>query len=845
MISCCQMVAALMLAALAVPGAGVPEGLAKERAAVVRALRYELEFHIPEGRRDPIRGRVVIRFRLDSPGRVVLDFAQPRDRILSVAAAGRPVDFTFVNNHILVAPDRTVAGENELTIEFLAGDAPLNRNDEFLYTLFVPARAHLAFPCFDQPDLKGRYSLTLEVPAGWQAVANGPAVSQEPRDGRTRVRFGETQPLPTYLFAFAAGRFQVETAARGGREFRMFHRETDASKVARNREAVFDLHAAALAWLEDYTGIGYPFGKFDFVLIPSFQFGGMEHAGAILYNASGLLLDESATQNQRLGRASVIAHETAHMWFGDLVTMRWFDDVWMKEVFANFMAAKIVNPSFPDVNHDLRFLLAHYPAAYEIDRTAGANPIRQHLSNLNEAGQLYGAIIYQKAPIVMRQLEMLVGEAAFRDGLREYLKAYAFGNAAWTDLVRILDAKTPHDLAAWSHAWVEERGRPVFTVQMRLGARRRVTSLALHMRDPLERGLVWPERLQVTLGYPGSIAQLPVTVASATTTIRDARGRPRPEYVLPNGGGLGYGLFMLDDRSRSYLLAHLEDVFDALTRGSAWVTLWENLLEGAVAPQAFVDLAVRALPHEPDEQNTQRVLGYLTRAYWRFLSQPERLARAAALEAFLRERLARAETTSQKSAWFAAFRDIVQTPEGLRWLERVWRREEVIPGLTFAETDEIAMAMELAVRDVPGAEAILDAQLARIQDPDRRGRFEFVRPALASDPRVREASFERFRSVENRRREPWVLEAQSYLNHPLREDHARRFIQPSLELLREIQRTGDIFFPKRWMDATLGGHRSAEAVAIVNDFLARELQYPQRLRWIVLTALDELARAAR
>ena len=162
----------------------------------------------------------------------------------------------------------------------------------------------------------------------------------------------------------------------------MFHRETDAAKVARNRDAIFDLHARALAWLEDYTSIPYPWGKFDFVLIPSFQFGGMEHAGAILYNASGLMLDESATQNQLLERASVIAHETAHMWFGDLVTMRWFNDVWMKEVFANFMAAKIVNPSFPEVNHELRFLLAHHPAAYQVDRTPGPIPIRQPLANL-------------------------------------------------------------------------------------------------------------------------------------------------------------------------------------------------------------------------------------------------------------------------------------------------------------------------------------------------------------------------------------------------------------------------------------------------------------------------------
>ena len=308
-------------------------------------------------------------------------------------------------------------GATRSRIDFVAGDAALNRNPDFLYSLFVPARAHLAFPCFDQPDLKARWTLKLTVPDGWKALANGAEVDADVRERAARDRrFGETEPLSTYLFAFAAGRFSIETAERGGRTFRMFHRETDAAKVARNRDAIFDLHASALGWLERYTGIPYPWGKFDFLLVPSFQFGGMEHPGAVFYNASGLLLDQSATQNQKLGRASVIAHETAHMWFGDLVTMKWFNDVWMKEVFANFMAAKIVNPSFPEINHDLRFLLAHYPSAYEIDRTPGTNAIRQRLDNLNEAGSLYGAIIYQKAPIVMRQLETHAGRATVSGG---------------------------------------------------------------------------------------------------------------------------------------------------------------------------------------------------------------------------------------------------------------------------------------------------------------------------------------------------------------------------------------------------------------------------------------------
>ena len=826
------------------PGRGIPETLARERSAIIRALRYDLSFFVPLEPGEPVQGRAVARFNLAAPHRVVFDFDQPPDRIRTLLVGGVTLSPAFEDGHLVIPAQATTAGENEIVIEFVAGNEPFNRDREFLYTLFVPARAHRAFPCFDQPDLKARYTLSLDVPAGWETLANGAVAATESDAQRTRVRFVETEPIPTYLFSFVAGKFSVETAQRNGRELRMLHRETDAAKVARNREAIFDLHAAALAWLEDYTAIPYPFGKFEFAAIPSFQFGGMEHPGAILYNAASLLLDESATQNQMLDRANLIAHETSHMWFGDLVTMQWFNDVWMKEVFASFMAGKIVNPSFPQVNHDLRFLLANYPGAYQVDRSAGSNPIRQPLSNLNEAGQLYGAIIYQKAPIMMRQLELIVGEQAFRDGLREYLKTYAFGNATWNDLVRMLDARTQEDLAAWSRAWVEERGRPVFTTSVRLengGLRVRLAS-----SDPLQRGLVWPQRLRVALGYERTVREWSVFLRDDSGSAETFESRSSlPLFVLPNGGGLGYGLFVLDERSRTYLLAHLEDIPDALTRGSAWVTLWENVVESYVRADDFLDLVVRALPAETDEQNVQRVLGYTVRAFWRNLTPRERARRGPALEAMLRAGMTRAATSSAKSAWFSAFRDVVTTSGGVAWLERVWRRAETIPGLTFAEADEITMALELAVREVHAWQEILETQLDRTQNPDRKARFRFVMPALSADPEVREQAFARLRELENRRREPWVLESLVYLNHPIRDPHSRRFVGPSLQLLREIQRTGDIFFPTRWTEAVLGGHRSQEVATVVRDFLSRELQYPQRLRWTILSAADDLFRVTQ
>ena len=830
------------------PDLGVTDTLARERVTRVSDLRYDLAFTIPAARQQPVGGRAVITFTLaDATAPLVLDFRPDRAGLLkSVEVDDVKIDVRQVNGHVIVPPTALRAGANRIALDFDAGDVPLNRSDDFLYTIFVPARAHQAFPCFDQPDLKARWTLRLDVPDGWETLANGEERARDRPDGRTRLAFAETPPLSTYLFAFAAGRFTVEQGERNGRRFRMLHRETDAAKVARNRDAIFDLHATALQWLERYTGIPYPFGKFDFLLVPAFQFGGMEHPGAIFYNANGLMLDESATQDQRLARASVIAHETAHMWFGDLVTMRWFNDVWMKEVFANFMAAKIVNPSFPSINHALRFLLAHYPAAYDVDRTAGANEIRQPLANLDEAGTLYGAIIYQKAPIVMRQLETLVGADAFRDGLREYLEAHAFGNASWPDLIAVLDRRTPEDLVAWSRAWVEERGRPILTTGLRV-SRGRIARLTLTQRDPIaSRGLTWNQRIDVAIGGRDGLHHVSVRMNAPRVDVAAARGLPAPQFVLASGGGLAYGDVHLDASSLAWLMEHVADVPDALTRGAAWVTLWDAMLNGGARPDALVALALRSLPAERDELNVQRELHYLTQAYWQYLGPAERRAAAPHLEQVLRAGLDTARSQSAKSAWFSALRDTAQTSETIAWLSNVWSRKERVPGLALAETDEIRLAEELAVREVADASSILDRQFERTENPDRKAQFAFVRPALSADPAVRDAWFASLGEAANRRREPWVLEGLRYLHHPLRAEASRKYLERSLEKLRDIQRTGDIFFPKRWLDATLGGHQSPAAAATVRAFIERlPPGYPERLRRIVLSSADDLFRARR
>jgi aminopeptidase N len=825
------------------PTAGISRTLASERAANISAVRYALSLSIPSSRKEPVRGTLGIRLRLADRAPVILDFAQPADRVSSIQANGQLVAVRSEHGHLVVPGESLNRGENTIDIAFTAGDEALNRNDEYLYSLFVPARASQAFPCFDQPDIKASLSLTLEIPSDWTALANAPEIANDPAGGRSRIRFGQTQALPTYLFGFVAGRFSLERGERNGRAFHLYHRETDTAKVAANRETIFDLHQQALDWLESYTNRKYPFDKLDFVLIPAFQFGGMEHAGAIYYNAPALFLDKTATQNQLLSRASLIAHETAHMWFGDLVTMKWFDDVWLKEVFANFMAAKIVNPTFPNINHELRFFLQHYPSAYEVDRTAGANPIRQELENLNEAGGLYGPIIYQKAPIVMRQLEQILGPDELRDGLREYLTRFAFANATWTDLIEILDRRTDQDLAAWSRVWVDEPGRPTIatTLETRAG---RVTKLAFSQSDPRGRSLLWNQRLQVALGYEHGARITELTLRDASMDVPRVDGLPLPRYVLPNGEGTGYGLFKLDETTRQFFLSQLPQVGDALTRGTAWVTLWDDMLEGGTKPQQLLNLALTALPEEHEELNAERILAYTATNFWRYLSDGERTAAAPRLEHTLRAGITQATTTSLKSAYFNAFRRTVTTPDGLAYLERVWRRQESIPGLTFAETDYIDMAHELALRDVSSADAILAEQHKTIVNPDRKAQFAFVMPALSSHAATRDAFFERLARVENRGQERWVAQGMGFINHPLRRHHAERYIQPGLELLPDIQRTGDIFFPLNWTGALLDGHNSAGAAATVRNFLAAKKEFPPRLRQVIEQQADQLFRAA-
>lgn len=799
---------------------GISRELARFRKANFEQVRYNIFFSVPESKREAIQGTVEISLHLSKRQPLVIDFRGEPEQVTTVTLNGKEIPYEVKNEHILVASDYTSKGENLVAIAFTAADQSLNRRDEFLYTLLVPDRARTVFPCFDQPDLKSLFTLTLEVPSTWQAVANGAIIKTDSVrvPGRNRISFRETEPLSTYLFSFVAGKLIREKYARNGREISVYHRETDPKKIAQCPDIaneVFD----ALEWLEDFTGIPYPFAKYDLIILPGFQYGGMEHTGATLYTDRRMFLDEHPTLNDRLSRSSLIAHETAHMWFGDYVTMEWFDDVWTKEVFANYFASRIVEPLYPAVNHRLNFIRDYLPPAYSEDRTAGANPIKQELDNLRNAGLVYGNIIYDKSPVVMEMLVRSLGEDSFRLGIREYLNTYAYGNATWDGLIRILAKYTEVDLEAWSEAWVNEKGMPEISTSVKDGR------LVVSQRDPFGRGLRWPQELSYGVACGERSEVIPVSLDGSSDSARKDLSLPTEgDYtVIPNRDGRGYGFFRVTEEEARDLWSVLDTSKDEVLRGSILITLYENLRRKTIPPESYQRAMLSYLPGEKNPLLFSMALGNLGDCQRIFPSGSE------PIEETLWKIVTTHPDPQSRLQAFRQYRSVAESEKAIQRLYTVWQDRKAPVDCVLSENDYISLSYVLALRLPEKADEILTAQQARITNPDRKKEYAFISPSVSPRKADRDSVFASLLIAENRRVEPWASAALAHLNHPSRERASVAYIRPALEALPDVQRTGDIFFPTAWVRALLSGHTSVEAREEVDAFFAVHPDFPVML----------------
>jgi len=826
-------------------GPGVSHELAKTRSKQISAVRYAMKLSVVSA--DTARGSVIIRFRATEQSDVILDFRGPA--FFNLVVNGDSATAEFNRAHIRIPAASIQVGENTVSADFTTIIAPAGASiirfhddkdgNDYIYTLLVPSDANLLFPCFDQPDLKARLTLTLTVPKAWQALANGVTENVARGEAGTVYRFRETDPLPTYLFAFAAGPWKEFSA--GGRGRSLWVRASRATEV--EVDSLQTQVGSAIASLETYFGVKYPFQQFQYMLSPAFPFGGMEHPGVTMFNEESFIYREPPTLSQRLGRRATIYHEVAHHWFGDDVTMRWFDDLWLKEGFATYMAAKMQDiERLP--NPWMSFYLRNKPAAYDVDQTAGTTPVWQELTNLDQAKSNYGAIVYNKAPGILKQLNYLVGDSAFRTGVHAFLLAHQYRNATWQDLLGSIGAAAHRSLTDWGRQYILRPGMPVLEQHLEI-ANGRVKRLSLiqHAAQPLSGPGVWPMRTQVALWSNGAMTALPVEVKAETTVVTAATGRAAPDFVFANVNDNAYGLVMLDSRSAQWLTAHVGQVRDTFLRAMLWGAMWDLVRDARLAPGDFIAAAMRELPTEADEQIAAGIVNRLSRAVSSYLSTEQQQTIVASVEDLLLAGVSDTKRTyGVRKNHLDAYISLARTTTSTRRLA-AWLDSASTAGLPLRQPTRWAIVMRLVERGVPNAEALLAAETKHDTTTSGR-RSAFIAGAGRPSAAAKRQYFERY-FRDSTLNEDWVTGSLRSFNVPDQSSLTIGYLEPALDSLPWIQKNRRIFFLGSWLGGFIGGHRSPEALKEIDLFLSRRPNLPVDLRQKVLQTRDDLERTVR
>lgn len=835
---------------LAVPG--ISRELAAWRAARYRDVSYTLDVSL-QPPFETLQGRLRLQFQADVvDGDLILDWRPERGAELHDIVVNRtPLDPARVEReHLLVPRSALRPGVNTVELDFSApirasGTALTRFHDpqdqsDYVYSLFVPADASSVFPCFDQPDLKARFALSVAAPAGWRVISNAPELDAQAQDAVVTTRFAATEPISTYQFAFAAGPFAMLDEQPPGT--RLFVRRSRAERARQEAAEVLRLTREGTDWLAGYFARAFPFAKYDLVLIPELAYGGMEHAGATFLREDSVLFPFQPSQVDRLRRAQLIFHETAHQWFGDLVTMRWFDDLWLKEGFANFMAAKAAAALLPELDAWNAFRAAKL-AAYRNDVTAGTTPIWQPLANLNSAKSAYGNIVYSKAPAVLRQTEFFLGEDVFRDAVRDFIARHAYAVADWRDLLAAFERRSGRDLQGWGAAWVRRRALPIVRLAWDTDGDGRMQHVTLSQRDVLGEGGVWPMRLQLVLvDTAGTAERIPVMLESATAELAQLNGRAAPRYAYANDGDFGYGLFLVDDASRGYLLTEIGNVDDAFLRALLWDALWESVRASEQAPVDYLNAVIRELAHERDEVTISTLLSRVQIVFRWYLSDAQQAGTAPRVEQCLEQMMAGARTVGARILAFRAYAGVASSAEGKARLKRLLESPDTVPGVKLSSNDRFRIIRRLLVLGDPDGPALLTRQ-SEADTSDEGRRQAYAARSAIPDAQSKQALLNAF-LTDSKLPERWIEDSLPAFNAVEHEQITLALLEPALSALPELKRTHKIFFVNDWLAAFVGGQRGARALQIVQRAL-NDRGLSEDLRRKLAEVVDDLERTVR
>ena len=491
------------------------------------------------------------------------------------------------------------------------------------------------------------------------------------------------------------------------------------------------------------------------------------------------------------------------------------------------------------------FYLRNKPPAYAVDVTAGTTPVWQTLRNLDQAKSNYGPIVYNKAPSVLKQLDYLVGEDAFRVGVRRFLQRHAYANATWRDLLAAIGDASGRPLGSWGAQYILRPGMPVIEQRV-VTEGGRIARLELVQRPAraLSGGAPWPMRVQLLIAYDSAPAvRIPVELSGETTHVHAATGRPEPAFVFANAGDYGYALTLLDERSVLWLERRIGTVSDAFLRAMLWGSLWDLVREARLAPERFVALALAEMPRERDEQIVSGVLPRLTRALSVYCSESKQDSLQASVERTL---LAGANDASRtygvRKPFLDAFVRAARTPGALSTLDALLD-STTAAGAPLGAPTRWAIVTALLELDAPSAEHRFDQETRRDSTTDGRRRA-FAAGAARPDSAVKAGYFERY-FADSALNEDWATASLDAFNSPRAQSLTRPYLVPALDSLPWIQRNRRIFFLGSWIGAFIEGQSSEDALRDVERLLAERPSLPADLRAKVLQSVDELERTVR
>jgi aminopeptidase N len=685
-----------------VPGTNLTRGEAADRAAILDVSDYTVALDL--GVDDVVfRTTTEVTFTCRTPGASsFIDLISPavhqvtlNGRSLAVPDVVSPgrigLDDLAEHNHLTVVADGAYMHTGEGLHRFVD---PVDK-EVYLYSQFEVADARRVFACFDQPDLKATFQFSVTAPAHWQVVSVSPTPTPQPHGpGTSTWHFAATPRLSTYVTALVAGPYHAyrgELTSRDGRvvPLGVFCRQSLAEHL--DGEAILDVTRIGFDWFESIFDVPYPFEKYDQLFVPEFNAGAMENAGAVTITEHYVFrskVPEAAVERRGL----TLLHELAHMWFGDLVTMQWWDDLWLNESFAEHASTRCQAEATGWGTAWTTFSIAEKSWAYRQDQLASTHPIVADIRDLADVEVNFDGITYAKGASVLKQLVAWVGQDAFDEGVRSYFRRHAWQNTTLTDLLAELEATSGRDLDAWARSWLQTAGVTTLRPQVQTGPDGLITALEVVQEAPADYPHLRPHRLAVS-GYDlvdGRLtrtSRVELDVAGERTAVPELVGLPRPALLLVNDDDLAYAKIRLDEQSLATATQHLSSFDDSLARTLVWGSAWDMTRDAEMSARAFVELVLGNIASVDDPSVAQTLLRQLSATLLQYVAPEFWRPTAESAADRLLALLGQAPIGSDMQLLLArSFAQHAMTPTHLAVVSALLSGERVIDGLT-VDTD--------------------------------------------------------------------------------------------------------------------------------------------------------------